>query len=122
MVFNAFFPWGVVALLRVAVPPMTVCLPVRMGTECLRLDACAGSGADGACTVELRVNGVDVVREGGGVCCLTENECKQQKKVLSVLFRSVDCGGTWEGGGLMELIWERERPLCDRRWNYSSLQ
>lgn len=36
---------------------MTVCLPVRMGTECLRLDACAGfNGADGACIVEPRVN------------------------------------------------------------------
>lgn len=80
MVFNAFFPWGVVALLRVAVPPMTVCLPVRMGTECLRLDACAGSGADGACTVELRVNGVDVVREGGGASVVSLRMNASNKK------------------------------------------
>lgn len=43
MVFNAFFfPGGLWDSCRGAVPPMTVCLPVRMGTECLRLDACAG--------------------------------------------------------------------------------
>lgn len=65
-------------LCRGAVPPLTVCLPVRMGT----VSACDWMpvltlGADGACVVEWRGRG-GVAREAfrGDVCGLTENECK----------------------------------------------
>lgn len=74
-------------------------------------------GADGACTVELRVNGMDdvmceggfFVAGGGSICCLTENECKQKRFCLCCLSLLTVEGS--RGGCLMEVIYERVPPL-----------
>lgn len=99
-------------------------------------------GADGACIVELRVNGEDwmmLLWEGAGrgtgtgrgtgsgwgtlsvVSLRMKASQKKKKEVLSVLFESVGCRVKGGGVGIGSPVWERERPLSARRRNYSSL-
>lgn len=131
MVFNAFFfleDRGTPAGCRSSNDSVFAC--AHGDCECLRLDACAGFmermelalwncewmtwKGGGCCAREV----LSVAWGEGGICCLTENECKQNPFCLC-------CLSLLTVEGSRGVVWRSscvgERPLCGRRWNYSSL-